>query len=342
MTEPNHDKPLTDVPLAPAALQPCAECPCRASSLDTLDARRDDDLFSRAQDTGRWKRVVEDGATIRCHLTTPGYHHHDEANEAAGFKAPRMFKGDGHRQCAGQLAMIRNELRKAEQYTTHAEYLAAHPTGLSEPVAEQFRGILDDPSSAPAPFRWPAEDLDDVLDPADLVDLDSDEWKRDGDWAADMLNIMQMVMPSLAACECRFCAQHEQIHAGESVTLADGSSVTVDRGVVGVVAALNDAGILTSASCEAFGPALREFDLPAFLTLRDTPSGGVNYSRPLMDGGAFVRFSARTNAGKLAAMLLGKFYGVDQHGTVAQVTFPLEDAQKVCLIVRTAAEKVAA
>lgn len=341
MTEPNYAKPLTEIPAAPAALQPCAECPCRASNLDVLDARRDDDLFSRELDTVRWKRVVEDGATIRCHLTTPGYYPYNEVDEAAGFKRPRMFKGEGHRQCAGQLAMIRNELRKTEQYATHADYLAENPTGLTEPVAEQFRGILADSSSAPVPFRWPAEDVEDVMDPADLVDLDSLLWKRSQHWAGNFSNIIELIMPKFAACDCRFCSQHEQIHAGESVTLANGSSVVVDRGVAGVVAAFGAAGIITSESCEDFGPALREFDVTEFLALRDDPAGIVNYSRPLREGGAFVRFSSSTKAGKVVTILLGKYYGMDEHGMVAQVTFPLSEAWRVERIIRVVAEKTA-
>lgn len=339
---PDYSRPLKDIPLAPAALQACKECPWRASSLDALDEKRNDPTFSRPNMTVKWKALVENGATCRCHLTTPGYYHHDEALHDAGFKEPREFKGDGHRQCAGQLAMVRNELGKLDEYATHADYLADNPTGLTEPVAEHFRAILEDPSSAPVPFRWPAEDATDVLDPAHLVDLDSIWWKRDENWAVNMKNSIELIRPELAACDCRFCAQHEQIHAGESVRLADGSSVVVDRGVACVVAAFGAAGINTSASCENFGTALRQFDLTAFLALRDSPAGGVNYSRPLTEGGAFVRFSSHTKSGQLAAAQLDKFYSVDQHGAVAQVTFPLQDARKVSLIIRTAAEKTAA
>ncbi|MFC0248743.1 hypothetical protein ACFFIO_09540 [Citricoccus parietis] len=343
MTEPNYEKPMKEIPLAPAALQACADCPWKKSNLDTMDARRDDTVFDRHHATDFWRDLAQNGATCRCHLTTPGYYPHDETDEAEGFKRPHKFKGEAHRQCAGQLAIVRNELRKLDQYATHAEYLEANPAGLTEPIAEHFRGILEDPGSAPIPFRWPAQKVDDVvLDPAEFVDLGSNEWKRGRHWAADMLNILQLTDPSLAACDCRFCSQHEQIHPAEQVTLAGGSVVLIDKGIAGVVAAFNDAGILTSASCEALAPAMYEFDRAGFHTLRDGPSGKVNYSRPLLEGGAFVRFSSRTKAGKLAAMVLGKFYGVDQAGTVAQVTFPLEDAENVCLIVRTAAKKSAA
>lgn len=334
---------LSETPLAPAALSACADCPWKKTNLDTMDEKRDDSIFDRHHGTVWWKELVEDGSTCRCHLTAPEYYPHDETHEAAGFKRPQMFKGESHRQCAGQLAMIRNELRKLDQYATHADYLAAHPAGLTESVAQQFRGILEDPSSAPIPFRWPAEKVDDVvLDPAEFVDLDSNEWKRGRDWAANMLNIMQLIEPSLAACDCRFCSEHDQIHPAAPVTLTDGSVVQIDKGIAGVVAAFNDAGILTSASCEDLMNAMYEFDRPGFHTLRDSPSGGVNYSRPLTEGGAFVRFSSRTKAGKLAATLLDKIYGFDQHGTVAQVTFPLEEAEKVSLIIRKVAEKVAA
>lgn len=341
MTEPNYAKPLTEIPLAPAALQACAECPWRASNLDVLAEKRADNTFNRDKLAGHWKELVEEGSTCRCHVTTPGYYHHDEHTAEAGLKAPRMFKGDGHRQCAGQLAMIRNELQKMVAYPSHAEYIAANPAGLTADVAAGYFRLLEDPDSVDG-FRWPAEDVDDVLDPVELVDTQSWAWRMGRHEAADFRNTLLATMPALAACDCRFCSRHEQIHPAEPVTLADGSVVHIDRAIAPVVAEFTAAGVMTLGSCENFGPAVRELDLHAYLTLRDTPDGHVNYSTTLREGGAFVRFVQGDQRGKLLAALLSRYYSVDAHGSTAHVTFPLEDAEKVCLIIRTAAEKSAA
>lgn len=270
----DDNRSLDEIPAAPAALQACRECPWRASNLDALDAKRNDPTFSRENLTGHWKSLTTDGATCPCHLATPGYYHHDDTAAEAGLKAPRMFKGEGHRQCAGQLAMVRNELRKLVTYPSHAAYLEANPTGLTEAVATRYGKLLKDPSSVDG-FRWPAEDVDDVMDPADLVDIPSLGWKMTRHELADFQLVMQAVMPSLAACDCRFCSQHEQIHAAVPVELADGSVMQIDKAVAGVVREFAAFGVMTLASCEDFGPPLKEMDLNAFLTLRDTPSGHV-------------------------------------------------------------------
>ncbi|MCV7494637.1 hypothetical protein M3D62_010655 [Micrococcus luteus] len=334
---PDYSRPLQSIPLAAGALKACAECPWRASNLGKLDANRDDATFSRESLTEHWKRLTTEGATCRCHMTTPGYYHHDESLNERGWKEPRMFKGDGHRQCAGQLAMVRREVEKMLTYPDHAAYIRENPTGLQKRQAGRFLRLLLDPESAPVPFRWPAEDVDDVLDPADLVDLNGWEWSVGRDLSVNMRNLIEIMNPQLAACDCKFCARHHTIHATKPVTLKDGTTVDIDAGVAPVVAAFAAADVNTSESCEDFGPALRELDLNAYLLLRDNPAGDVNHSRTIREGGAFVRFSSATPAGERIAARLRERYSLDSGGIVNQVTFPLSEAGNVERIVRAAA-----
>ena len=338
MLTDQYDRPLSEITPAPAALKACAECPWRASTRADLEARRTDTTFSRGNLTQHWKSLVEDGSTCACHLTTPGYYEFTAENAEAGLKEPRRFKGEQHRQCAGQLVMVRRELEKMVTYDSHADYITANPTGLTAEVAAKFYRLWEDPTRSAPAFRWPQDDGD-VLDPADLVDTSSMEWTMDRHTAADVCNVMELMVPSLALCECRFCSQHEQIHEAEEVTLHEGTAVMVDRGVAPVVQAFAAAGVATSGSCEDFAPAIREMDLHSFLILRDTPSGHVNYSTPLTVGGAFVRFSCRSDAGQAVASALAERWPVDRHATVAQVTFPATDAEKVASIITSTTEK---
>ena len=338
MTEQSTTTPRHEIPLAPAALKACAECPWRASNIHTLDAKRDDDTFSKDNMTQHWKSLVEQATTCTCHLTTPGYYYHDEKLEEAGFKKPRRFKGEGHRQCAGQLAVVRNELYKLAKYESHASYLKANPTGLTEPVAVHFMRILKDPQAAPMDFRWPAESVDDVMDPADLVDTESLAWTFNREGAADMQNLTEVLMPSLGACKCGFCSRHEEICPSAPVTLADGTVINVDQKISRIIAAFAALGVNTSASCANFKTALKSVDLTAFLELRDRPAGHINYSTPLKNGGAFVRFGTHQPLGKQVTDALRNLPGVtlEEHGIVAQISFQLihtDDIERALLAV---------
>lgn len=325
MTEQATNKPLREIPLAPGALKACAECPWRASNIHTLDTKRDDDTFSRDNMTQHWKNLVEQGSTCSCHLTTPGYYYHDEKLETAGFKKPQRFKGEGHRQCAGQLAVVRKELYKLAKYESHASYLEANPTGLTAPVAAHFLRILKDPQSAPVDFRWPAENVDDVMDPADLVDTESLAWTFNRHGAADMRNVMEVLMPSLGACNCAFCSRHEELCPAAPVNLADGTVINVDKRLTRVMTAFAAAGVNTSQSCQNFKTALSSVDLGGFLELRDMPAGHINYSTPLKQGGAYVRFGTHQPLGKQVADALRNLPGVtlEEHGIVAQISFSI-------------------
>lgn len=332
MTEPNYSKPLAEIPSAPAALQACRECPWRKSNLNTTndECGVGEHKFSTDMMVAQWKETAEEGSGIMCHLTTPGYYPFDEERAEAGLKRPQLFKGESHRGCSGQLQVVRRELDKIDAHETHADYLEENPAGLTEPAARQFRS---------RDIRWPEESVD-VMDPSELVDTKSWAWRLGRHGVVDMRNAAEVIDPKQAVCDCRLCVEHEDFHPAAEVVLSTGQSVRVDREVAGIVGAFAAAGVKTSASCADIGPLMGELDMTSYLLERDHPAGHVNYSTPIREGGAFVRFSRATTAGKAIADHLTRYYTVDAHGMVAQVTFPVAHAARVEKFIRTASARV--
>lgn len=335
MTEQSNP-PLSEVPVADPALKSCRECPWRRENLNTTNeaCTPGERKFSTEMMAMEWKDTAEGGLAFRCHLTTPDYYPHDEERASEGLGKPSLFKGEAHRPCAGNLQVIANELEKIKAADSHADYLRENPAGLTEASASRFKAL----KAADSGMRWPAPS-DDVWDPSEVVDPRSTAWRLGRRGVADMQNTTEVLDPAQAKCDCTFCTEHETVHEAVTVTLANGTTARVDRRIALVVMAFAAAGVNTSASCEDIGPAMLKLDKLSYMFARDHPLSTVNYQTPIREGGAFVRF-ARTGLGEVIAEQLARYFTVDRHEMVAQVTFPLSEVEKAAFIIRFVAAQV--
>lgn len=304
---------VDDLPKLPAAAKACSECPWRKSNADREHpgGMYSDDVFTRS-----WRGIALDGNFFGCHLFDAGFYPVSEEAEEMGYKMPADI--GARRECAGLLAVIREELKHFASYDSHEAYIAARPVGLSKGVLlrikQRLEGIVE-----PA-LRF-SPNATDIADPMERVDQNSLEWTfgREGQ-VAMKLNLDALIGDS---CDCPLCAGHTSVHPSKDLVLDGGEIVPVDEELHELLMAMNAVGIRTTDSCVDVADALDKLYPDRKTALLRAPAGKVNYRSMILRQAAHIRFNNTSLAARAFRETAAKTPGIEvtTSGLMTQLVF---------------------
>ncbi|MDQ0923093.1 hypothetical protein QF038_001601 [Pseudarthrobacter sp. W1I19] len=323
------------VDLAPSAKQPCKECPFRKSNADTEAPQGwyDKDNFERI-----WAGITRESRLLPCHMfdseENTGY---DSRSEQMGLQKPVIL--DRPRECAGITAMIHNEVKTAMEDPSWREYIVARPAGLQlAPFRYTIRRLRGE---ARPTLTVPANpDLDDVLDPAERVDVTSEAWRLGAGGADSLLATLTSVLQNFGigpSCSCPVCENHGTVHEQAMLITADGHEVSVDKALHKALSIMAENGIRTTESCQDLRDAIERLaphQIPTVLQDALQNPRAVSCAEAVKRRNAVVRFKVENDAERRFMELLRKhgWIFLEAGHLVGQITFPIERVGEVVLI----------
>jgi hypothetical protein len=180
-------------------------------------------------------------------------------------------------------------------------------------------------------------DLDDVLDPAERVDVTSMAWRLGPSGVSSLMDTLDSVLGELGGdqtCRCPVCERHDSVHRQVQLTTADGQVVAVDEALHETLAIMAANEIRTTDSCENFRDAMAKLgpqQIPAVLQEALQNPRALSFAEAIRSGRAVIRFKAENEAELecVARLRNLSWIFIETGHLVCQITFPLKRAADV-------------
>lgn len=320
MTDACNTTHYSERPMAPAKLMTCQECPFRKENQNR--EHPSGTQYGPEEFTRIWRGVSQEGDNFTCHLWDANLHPFNDEAEAAGYHRPVDV---GHRiECAGMVAMVERELDIADASPTYTEYQRKRPLGMSKKSIMTYSARRQGTTGTELRFSEHVS-KDDILDPHDVINPGSHEWRFSQQEADALLRTVEAIMPTLRGCDCRVCEHHTDIHAPLELVTAENLTVKVDAELHPLLSALASAGIRTTDSCINLYEPIMALSPDRYDPITRVSSPGVmNYGSALRRRAAFIRLrnDNSTEQHFIASAERIPSVEVTKSGALTQVVFP--------------------